>query len=217
MKKNIFLIFILLTMVSCKKEKTATEDNRYRIVVKDQSGQLQPNAEIRFFHSVQDLISGTNAYFTSQTDSEGMVIVPESEVTDTLICLAQKGTLTSEFLALKYTPSSKIYSVVIQQPADEQLLCGHGAKKWLMTSYIMNGTPQNYVVTSTLNADGTWTDTNGNSGTWHFENNHAQLVYDYTTSGMVVAFDVMELNQHFISLKTNQAGMVIEMEMTAVY
>lgn len=215
--RSIFLLFILaLAFVSCKKEKAEQIKTGHQILVKDNSGQAQANAEIRLYHSVSDVIADTNSYLTLQTDAAGTVTLPENEVQDTLICRATKGSLTSEFTASKYTATSNTYSIIVSQPSDDQLLCGHGSKKWLMTSYSINRTPQPYVVTSTLNADGTWTDTNGNSGTWQFANNNAELVYDYTNSGMVVTFSVLELTADFISLKANQSGMIIEMEMTAV-
>ena len=85
-----------------------------------------------------------------------------------------------------------------------------------MTGYKVNGASQPYVVTSTLKSDGTWIDTNGNSGAWHFVNNDTQLVYDYTSSGMTVTFTVLELTSGFINLTSVQSGMTIDMEMTAV-
>lgn len=217
MKKFAFLILgISLILVSCKKEKVTAEDTAHRIVVKDATGQVQANAEVVLFHSAADLLADTSAYLTLHTGTDGSVIVPENQVANTLICRAEKGTLTSEFLGFEYTHVNRTYAITIQQPSDDQLLCGHGSKKWIMTGYKINGTPQSYVVTSTLNADGTWTDTNGNSGNWHFTNNNTELVYDYTSSGMTVTFTVQELTADFISLKSIQSGMTIEMEMTAV-
>ena len=204
-------------LISCKKDDPEPTDTLHKIVVTDHSGQAQENAEIKLFHSHSDLIADTNSYLTLHTDASGSVVLPESQVLNTLICRATKGSLTSEFTAFEYTSSDKVYSIIIKQPSGDQLLCGHGSKNWLMTGYKINGTSQPYVVTSTLNSDGTWTDTNGNSGAWHFANNNTELIYDYTSSGMVVTFTVLELTADFISLTSVQSGMTIDMEMTAVY
>lgn len=213
MKKIILLIAVAVAAHSCKEPAQAEPD--YIISVGDDSGAMQVGAEVRLFHSVADLKANVNPYFVTQTNGDGWCVLPEGFVTDSLICLAQKGPLTSKFKAFKYTAPHRAYNVIVSQPEELHLLCGYGSKQWLMTSYSINGTPQSYVVTSTLNDNGTWSDTNGNAGTWHFENNHTQLVYDYT-SGLVVTFDVLELTEGFIKLKGNQSGNVIDMEMTAV-
>jgi|GEM_PF-2782945 len=216
MQKIFVALLILSLFVSCKKEKTnPAMATTGKIVVTNSAGQPEGGATVSLFHSTQDLISGTGAYATLQTDASGTVPLPANSP-DTLICLAVKNGLSSEFIAFKYPVTQHVCNVQMAQPTGTQLLCGHGTKKWLMTSYSINGTPQSYVVTSTLYADGTWTDTNGNSGAWHFENNGTELVYDYTSSGMVVNFTILEFNATFIKLEAEQMGTLINMEMTAV-
>jgi len=216
--KKIFLcaLFAAFALVSCKKQEIVLpEFPGSRLCVRNGSGELQENASVKLFHSVQDLIADTNAYLSLQTDETGYVTLPPAHP-DTLICLATKNTLSSEFVAFAYTPVFNVYAVEVGQPTGAQLLCGHGSKQWLMTHYSINGAPQPYTVTSTLNADGTWWDTNGNSGAWHF-NGDTELVYDYTGTGMTVAFTVLEFTSKFIQLEANQSGTLIAMEMTAVY
>lgn len=215
MKKITFFFVLALVVPACKRDKVTLE-NVHTITVKNAAGEPQPDAQVKLFYSVSDLMADTNAYLSLTTGSSGSVLLPGSNYPESLICKAEKGTLTSEFTAMQYTASNRTFQVVISQPSSAQCLVGHGTKQWLMTSYSINGSPQNYVVTSTLNADGTWTDSNGNAGSWHFAGNDQQLVYDYTSSGMTIVFDVLELTKSLVRLKSVQPGMTIEMEMTAV-
>ncbi len=212
MRKIILLTAFAVFISSCKKQEKA--DDSYTIFVTDNGGNLQPDASINVYHSVEELKSDSNPTVLS-ANGDGFFTLPDHLVADSLICRAEKGTLTSEFNAFKYAPYNRMYKIVVRHPGGDQLLCGHGSKNWIMTSYSVNGVPTPYNVTSTLNADGTWTDSNGNSGNWHFENGFSELIYDYTSSGMTVNFEVQELTADFISLRGMQSGMVIDMEMTA--
>lgn len=217
MKKLLLLFIVSLLSVACKKEKqTDLTGNQKQITVQNENGEKESNASVKIFASVSDLIADTNAVSMFQSNENGIAVLPEN-TTNTIICLVQKGEKTSEFISTQYTGVNNNYTITISLPSSNQLLCGHGSKKWLMTGYSINGVPQSYVVTSTINSDGTWTDTNGNSGTWHFENNNTELVYDYSGSGMTVVFTVLEFTKNDIRLRSVQSGMTIDMEMTAVY
>lgn len=214
MRKIALLFIILLLGFSCKKEKQA--DNKKQITVQNENGEKESNASVKIFSSVSDLIADTNAVSIFQSNENGSVILPEN-TPNTIICLVRKGERTSEFIATEYTGVNNNYIVTVNFPSKTQLLCGHGSKKWLMTGYSINGVPQSYVVTSTINSDGTWTDTNGNSGAWHFNDDNTELIYDYSGSGMTVTFKVMAFTKDYIKLQSIQSGMTIDMEMTAIY
>lgn len=217
---------LIFDMSSCKKsELTEVVDNsdnnvrEYKIQVNDINGVSQPNAIVKLYNSEENLLDDTLAFLSLTTAADGIAVTEESLPTK-LYCKAEKGSRTSEFLDWYFHPveigNSLVYQVTIAQPNNTQLVCGHGSKSWLMTEYTINGVSQGYEVISILNSDSTWTDSNDRSGMWYFLNGETQIFYDYDGSGLEVTFDVLELTQDYVSFSSNQWGMQIEMEMTAI-
>lgn len=213
LKPVILFIFVYFGFVSCKKEVAKTE-----IIVTNESGVIQGNTKVKIYLSANTLLNDTLVYKTFVSNIEGKILLDFK--LDTLYALAENGQLTSEFSSLYFLPETTgkhtVYKIKMRQPTKTEWLCGHGSKKWFMDGYTMSGSYSSYPVTSTLNEDGTWTDSNGRSGNWQFTNNETQLIYDYFGNGTNLTFTITEFNQNFINLSFDQMGYSIEMSMTAV-
>ncbi len=225
MKRSAFFaLALVIGFSSCKKDDenliddTGDVQKTYRITVTDENGATQQMATVKTYNSEEDLRNDTLETASYQTDSEGKIVLADS-LELPVFAKAELGEFTSEFttstFTIERTEELVDYQLQLAETTPMQRLCGHGSKDWLMTEYILNGNAQPYEVLSALHDDGTWTDSNDRSGTWSFGTDFTTINYDYTGSGLEVAFDIVTLTSDTAHFEAEQFGMSIELIMTA--